>query len=108
MCLPFLKERAESFSGNIINNTPNGIIVLNEDLEVQQINRSAMNIMNIRNAGDVLGEPLIRILDPKDFLEVLNTAEAYTTNVLSGGIQAVCRRNYNIRPLVSCADVYYA
>ena len=73
MCLPFLKERAESFSGNIINNTPNGIIVLNEDLEVQQINRSAMNIMNIRNAGDVLGEPLIRILDPKDFLEVLNT-----------------------------------
>ena len=32
-----------------------------------------MNIMNIRNAGDVLGEPLIRILDPKDFLEVLNT-----------------------------------
>ena len=30
MCLPFLKEKAESFSDTIIKNTPNGIIVLNE------------------------------------------------------------------------------
>ena len=41
MCLPFLKDRAESFSDNIVRNTPNGLIVLNEDLEVQQINRAA-------------------------------------------------------------------
>lgn len=73
MCLPFLKEKAESFSDNIINNTPNGIIVLNENFEVQQINRSALNLMNLRSASDVLGEPVIRILDPKDFLEVRQT-----------------------------------
>lgn len=73
MCLPFLKERAESFSDNIINNTPNGIIVLNEDFEVQQINAAARNIMNIRSASDVLGEQVVRILDPKDFMEVKNT-----------------------------------
>ena len=40
MCLPYLKEKAESFSDNIINNTPNGIMVLSEDLEVQQINKA--------------------------------------------------------------------
>ncbi len=73
MCLPFLKEKAESFSDNIINNTPNGIIVLNENFEVQQINRSALNLMNLRSAADVLGEPVIRILDPKDFMEVRRT-----------------------------------
>ncbi len=76
MCLPFLKEKAESFSDNIINNTPNAIIVLNEDLEVQQINRAALDMMRIRGAADVLGEGVIRILDPKDFLTVKNTGRS--------------------------------
>ena len=70
MCLPFLKEKAESFSDTIINNTPNGIIVLNEELEVQQINRAALGILNIRQANDVLGEEVIRILDPQPFIKV--------------------------------------
>ena len=73
MCLPFLKDKAESFSDAIVNNTPNGLIVLNEDLEVQQINNMARKIMNIRSASDVLGEPVVRILDPTVFLNVLNT-----------------------------------
>lgn len=70
MCLPFLKDKAESFSDNIIRNTPNGIIVLNESLEVQQINRAALEIMNIRSESDVLGEPVVRILDPISFIKV--------------------------------------
>ena len=73
MCLPYLKDKAESFSDSIVNNTPNGLIVLNEKLEVQQINNAARKIMNIRSASDVLGDLVVRILDPKVFLEVLNT-----------------------------------
>ncbi len=73
MCLPFLKDKAESFSDTIVNNTPNGLIVLNENLEVQQINNSARKIMNIRAASDVLGEPVIRILDPTVFVQVRNS-----------------------------------
>lgn len=73
MCLPYLKDKAESFSDNIVNNTPNGLIVLNENLEVQQINNAARKIMNIRSASDVLGEPVIRILDPKVYMDVLKS-----------------------------------
>ena len=73
MCLPFLKDKAEGFSDAIVNNTPNGLLVLNEDLEVQQINAAARKIMNIRAASDVLGEPVVRVLDPTVFLNVLNT-----------------------------------
>ena len=73
MCLPFLKDKAESFSDTIVNNTPNGLIALNENLEVQQINRAARKIMNIRSAADVLGEPVVRILDPALFVQVKNT-----------------------------------
>ena len=73
MCLPFLKDKAESFSDTIVKNTPNGLIVLNEMLEVQQINNAMLHIMNLRNANDVLGEPVVRILEPSVFMSVLHT-----------------------------------
>ncbi len=73
MCLPYLKEKAESFSDIIIKNTPNGIIVLDEGLKVQQINKAALSILNIYRQSDVIGEPVVRILDTKDFTEALNT-----------------------------------
>lgn len=76
MCLPFLKEKAESFSDCIVNNTPNGLIVVNDALEVQQINAAARKIMNIRSASDVLGDQIVRILDPAIFLKVLETKRA--------------------------------
>ena len=76
MCLPYLKDKAESFSDTIVKNTPNGLIVLNENLEVQQINNAAREIMNIRSASDVLGEPVIRILDPTAFLQVKTSGKS--------------------------------
>lgn len=71
MCLPFLKEKAENLSDIISRNTPNGLIVLNEKLEVQQINKAALKIMNLRTPSDILGDQVVRVLDPKDFLTVL-------------------------------------
>ena len=76
MCLPYLKDKAESFSDTIVKNTPNGLIVLNENLEVQQINNAARKIMNIRSASDVLGEPVVRILDPTLFMRVKNSGRS--------------------------------
>lgn len=76
MCLPFLKDKAESFSDTIVKNTPNGLIALNDNLEVQQINNAARKIMNIRSASDVLGEPVVRILDPAIFMQVRNTGRS--------------------------------
>lgn len=73
MCLPFLKEKAESFSDTIVKNIPNAIIVLNDKLEVQQINACALKLMNIRYASDILGDQVVRILDPSAFINVLKT-----------------------------------
>ena len=80
MCLPYLKDKAESFSDTIVNSTPNGLIVLNENLEVQQINAAAKKMMNIRYSSDVLGEPVIRILDPSIYIKVLNTKRIIRNN----------------------------
>ncbi len=75
MCLPFLKDKAENFSDTIVRNTPNGLIVLNEKLEVQQINKPAQKILNIRFATDILGDQVVRIMEPGDFIEVLRNGK---------------------------------
>ena len=75
MCLPYLKDKAESFSDTIVNNSPNGLIVLNEKLEVQQINDAMLKIVNLRSASDVLGELVVRILDPSVFMSVLHSGK---------------------------------
>ena len=72
MCLPYLKEKAENFSDTISRNTPDGLIVLNENLEVQQVNSAALKMLNLRNLGDILGDQVVRILDPNDFIKVLS------------------------------------
>ena len=73
MCLPYLKDKAESFSDTIVKNTPNGLIVLNDALEVQQINSAALKILNLRSESDVLGDQVVRILDPGIFMKVQQT-----------------------------------
>lgn len=74
MCLPFLKEKAENFSDTIINNTPNAIIVMDEDLIVQQINRAAIKMFRLTDASDVLHDHIVRILNPSDYQNIITTA----------------------------------
>lgn len=70
MCLPYLKEKAETFSDTIINNTPNGIIVLDEQLNIQQINKASKQILNLPPSTDISGSPVVRVLDPVDYFLV--------------------------------------
>lgn len=80
MCTPFLKDKAETFSSNILRNSPNGIIVLNDVLEVQQINPAALKMLNIRSAPDIVGANVICILEPAAFSEVLRTGKSLRDN----------------------------
>ena len=73
MCLPYLMEKAENVNDTIARNSPNGIIMLNDQLEVQQINPAALKILNLRSESAVLGDQVVRILDPAPFLKVKNT-----------------------------------
>ena len=81
MCLPFLKEKAESFSDKIIGNTPNAIIVMDEDLVVQQINRAAVRMFKLKDANDILHEHIVRILNPGDYQNIITSALHTTTRM---------------------------
>lgn len=72
MCLPYLMNRAQSFSDTIVKNTPNGIVVLNEALEIQQINEAAQRILNVKREEDVLARNVMCLMDPALFLQVLD------------------------------------
>jgi Na+-translocating ferredoxin:NAD+ oxidoreductase RNF subunit RnfB len=75
MCLPYLQEKTRSFSDNIINNTPNGVLVLDESLNIQQVNAAARKILNIRNESDVKGVNVSCVLDPLPIADAVERGE---------------------------------
>lgn len=75
MCLPYLKEKAESFSDCIVNNTPNALIVINEKFEIQQLNQAAKKLFNIKNESSFLGEQVVSILNPIPFIKVMDSKQ---------------------------------
>lgn len=68
MCLPYLKEKAESFSDSIVSNSLNGIIVLNDKLEIIKANESAKRILGEAN---LVGEGVQTVMDALPFLTAL-------------------------------------
>jgi iron only hydrogenase large subunit-like protein/Na+-translocating ferredoxin:NAD+ oxidoreductase RNF subunit RnfB len=75
MCLPYLKEKAESFTDGIINNTPNAIIVLNESMEIQLLNHAACHVLSIEKASELIGQKATRVLDITPYETILKTKE---------------------------------
>ncbi|MCR5229396.1 MAG: 4Fe-4S binding protein [Solobacterium sp.] len=69
ICLPEALERAQSLSNVVIENTPNGIIVLDGDLNVREMNPSARKMLELEMVNPV-GMPLQGIL-PDEGLENL-------------------------------------
>lgn len=75
MCLPYMKEKAESFSDKIISVTPNAIITVDVNLIVQQINEAACKIFKIDDSRDIIGFPISRIMDDLDFINSISNEE---------------------------------
>jgi len=74
MCLPYMRERAESFSNIVINATPNAILVLDQNLEIQDCNYSA-EIMLGKSKEDIKGNHIYKIMFCDDFQIVCETKE---------------------------------
>ena len=75
MCLPYLMDKTERFSNNILANSPIGVLVLNEEYEVQQINRAAMRMLRIASELDVMGDQVVRIMNPMPFIDVMENGK---------------------------------
>jgi iron only hydrogenase large subunit-like protein len=76
MCLPYLKERAESFSDKIINNTPNSIIAVDDDLNIIEMNTAACKMFNLSDSHDFIKTSVVTIINPADIIMVMETGRS--------------------------------
>lgn len=77
MCLPFLKEKAESFSDTIISHTPNAVFVLNEQLEFQQANAAALQLFKKDDLSQLVNQNVTSLLDPRPYVDALEDKNCF-------------------------------
>lgn len=70
MCLPHMRELAESMSNTVVEHSPIGVIILNEKLVIDHINPSAVELLKPEH--DLKGHTITSILDSNDFYESLS------------------------------------
>ena len=70
ICLPYMRERAESLSYEIIQNSPNGIILLDSDFYIQDINDKGRELLGIN-------DPHAEGRHAKDFFNLTDFIIAY-------------------------------
>ncbi len=71
ICLPFMRDRAESMSYEVIQNSPNGIVVLDQDMHIIDINSKAKEILGVMETN-VKGKNASDYFNPSDFVIALN------------------------------------
>lgn len=71
MCLPYMRKKAESMSYEIIQNSPNGIIVIDSELKIVDINSKALELRGI-TGYNVKGQYVVDYFDPTDFVTALH------------------------------------
>lgn len=77
LCLPYALEHAQSVSNIIIKNTPNGIIVIDSDNLIKEINPAAMYMLHLDTINPV-GMPIEAILNKDEFADFLKNKQNST------------------------------
>ena len=71
MCLPYMRERAENLSGEIIENSPNGIVVIDSSFRVVDINDKASQLLGIGQSLDKAASIIELTGNDPDIIEAL-------------------------------------
>lgn len=75
MCLPYMRERAESISNIIIETTPNAIFALDKELRIQEFNLSAQKTFGL-DGKELHGSSIYEVLECEDFEKAVETGES--------------------------------
>lgn len=74
MCLPYMREKAESLSGLVWENTPNAILLLDKEDAILELNKAAQSLFDLRGdtaAGMYIGA----LLESGDFEQLRKTGQ---------------------------------
>ncbi|MDD6034413.1 MAG: [Fe-Fe] hydrogenase large subunit C-terminal domain-containing protein [Oscillospiraceae bacterium] len=73
MCLPFMKERAESISDQVLDVSPNAIIAVDASFTIQQFNRAACRLMKIPEGENMVGRPIGDVYDEVELIDIMDS-----------------------------------
>jgi iron only hydrogenase large subunit-like protein/uncharacterized Fe-S cluster-containing protein len=71
MCLPYMRQKAESLSNMVIDNTPNGVVIVDRNLRILTANPSFRQHFGLQGVEFPLTRPLEKVLGDH---EILNRA----------------------------------
>lgn len=80
MCIPHMRARAESFSSFLITVTPNGIMLVDENLRIVDMNPALRTMLSLQGKV-VIGKTVQELFDSSPFVEVLRTKQAVTREI---------------------------
>lgn len=72
MCMPYMKERAESLSNYVLTETPNITIIVDKDLNIIEFNAAAEKAFGLTRR-EALQKSLYEIMDSSDFQYVFDS-----------------------------------
>ena len=75
MCMPYMKERAESLSNCVLTETPNITIIVDKDLNIIEFNAAAENAFKITRR-EALQKCIFEMIDCSDFQFVFDTKQS--------------------------------
>jgi iron only hydrogenase large subunit-like protein/uncharacterized Fe-S cluster-containing protein len=87
MCIPYMRKRAESISNLVLSALPDGVIIFNEDLIIQEINPAAKKLFDCTR--EVIGEKIDIMVNPADFMRVfqeMKTVKVDASELYNGKI----------------------
>lgn len=82
ICLPYMRQRAESLSFEIIQNSPEGMIVLDPDMNIVEINNKGRELLGIDDPN-AKGRPAMDFFSPIDFYNAYNQKKHISVSHMS-------------------------
>ena len=77
MCMPYMKERAESLSNCVLSETPNVTIIVDSDLNIIEFNAAAERTFRI-SRHEALQKCIYELIDSSDFQFVFDSKQSIT------------------------------
>lgn len=72
MCIPYMRKRAESLSNIVTTAMPNGIIIVDKELKILEMNPAAEKMFKCK-AQRMVNESISQLLNPDNFIRALNS-----------------------------------
>ncbi len=79
MCIPFMRRLAEQRSDRILETSPNGMVIVDEELRILTMNPAFRKMFLC--SENIYGKNISRLMDPEHFIKVISGKEE-TVNVV--------------------------